>query len=191
MRNQPLNLRQKAFVDEYIIDFNGTQAAIRAGYTAKTAAITASKFLINPKIQEYLSKRLKDRERRIEIDQDYVLKRLAAIDKMDISDILTDNGEMKPAKEWPEIWRQFISGMDVAEVFDGSGDERKVSGFLKKIKWPDKVKNLELLGKHVQVQAFRDNLGVSGPNGGPIEVANAMDRKALKEALERTSLSNK
>jgi phage terminase small subunit len=52
--------------------------------------------------------------------------------------------------------------MDLSELWEGSGDERQMIGLLKKIKWPDKVKNLELLGKHVDVQAFKEQKELSG-----------------------------
>ena len=83
---------------------------------------------------------------------------------MDVLDILLANGELKPIAQWPKVWRTTLSGMDVTEM---AGD---AAGLLKKIKWPDKVKNLELLGKHVTVQAFKDNVKneLVGPNGLPL-----------------------
>jgi len=71
---------------------------------------------------------------------------------MDVLDILLANGELKPISQWPKVWRTTLSGMDVTEM---AGD---AAGLLKKIKWPDKIKNLELLGKHVAVQAFREQV---------------------------------
>ncbi len=99
---------------------------------------------------------------RTSIDADYVLKRLVEIDQMDVVDILEDEGGFKSISKWPKVWRSFLSGMDVSEVFAGSGDDRAIVGMMKKIKWPDKVKNLELMGKHVSVQAFRENINHSG-----------------------------
>jgi phage terminase small subunit len=81
---------------------------------------------------------------------------------MDVLDILSEDGTIKPISEWPKIWRQYLSSVEVSEIIDGSGDERSVVGVLKKIKWPDKLKNLELLGRHVAVQAFKDVSKVEG-----------------------------
>lgn len=175
-----LTPKQQRFVKEYLVDLNATQAAIRAGYSAKTAESAGSRLLRNVKVQAAIQQAMADRLKRTEIDADYVLNRLVEIDQMDCIDILTETGELKPISEWPKVWRQFISGFEVSELFAGSGDERAVVGMLKKIKWPDKVKNLELIGRHVTVQAFSDKTKMehSGPNGGPIE------RKPTQQEIE-------
>ncbi|EFP9101741.1 terminase small subunit, partial [Shigella sonnei] len=99
------------------------------------------------------------------IDAAYVLRRLVEIDQMDVLDILLQNGELKPIKDWPKVWRTTLSGMDVVKMVSADS-----AALLKKIKWPDKVKNLELLGRHVSVQAFKDNVKneVTGADGGPV-----------------------
>lgn len=144
--------KQEMFCREYLIDLNATQAAIRAGYSVKTANRTASENLSKPDIQNRIAELKLQRNEDVGIDAAYVLKRLVEIDRMDVLDILLPNGELKPIKDWPKTWRTTLSGIDVTEM---SGD---TPGFLKKIKWPDKVKNLELLGKHISVQAFSDKL---------------------------------
>ena len=64
-------------------------------------------------------------------------------------------------------------------MFEGRGDEKELVGILKKIKWPDKVKNLELIGKHVDVNAFKERLEVSGT----VTIADRMAaaRRRVKE----------
>ena len=74
---------------------------------------------------------------------------------MDVLDIMDDDGNVKPLRDWPKIWRQYISNIETISMDDGEG-------WLKKIKWPDKVKNLELLGKHISVGAFKDKVEHSG-----------------------------
>lgn len=74
-----LNEKQRRFVDEYLVDLNATQAAIRAGYSQKTAAEQGARLLINVKVQAELSKRMLERQERTEITQDMVLKRYWAI----------------------------------------------------------------------------------------------------------------
>lgn len=150
--------KQEMFCCEYLIDLNATQAAIRAGYSEKTANRTASENLSKPDIQIRISELMKERSDRLQIDADYVLNRLVEIDQMDVLDILHDDGGIKPVHEWPKVWRTSLSGMDLAEMFESRDGERYLVGILKKIKWPDKVKNLELLGKHISVQAFRDQI---------------------------------
>ncbi|MEM7927597.1 terminase small subunit, partial [Morganella morganii] len=150
--------KQEMFCCEYLIDLNATQAAIRAGYSEKTANRTASENLSKPDIQIRISELMKERSDRLQIDADYVLNRLVEIDQMDVLDILHDDGGIKPVHEWPKVWRTSLSGMDLAEMFESRDGERYLVGILKKIKWPDKVKNLELLGKHISVQAFREQV---------------------------------
>ncbi|EPL9570915.1 terminase small subunit [Providencia rettgeri] len=154
--------KQEIFCREYLIDLNATQAAIRAGYSEKTANRTASENLSKPDIQLRISELLKKRSDRLQIDADYVLNRLVEIDQMDVLDILHDDGGIKPIHEWPKVWRTSLSGMDLAEMFESKDGERDLVGVMKKIKWPDKVKNIELLGKHVKVQAFKDKVEHSG-----------------------------
>lgn len=156
--------KQELFAREYLKDLNATQAAIRAGYSAKTAQEQASRLLSNVMVQSRISELKAERNEVVGIDAAYVLKRLVEIDEMDVLDILNANGELKPIKDWPKVWRTTLSGMDVTEM---AGD---AAGLLKKIKWPDKVKNLELLGKHITVQAFKDNVKneLVGANGLPL-----------------------
>jgi phage terminase small subunit len=154
--------KQQRFVEEYLIDLNGKQAAIRAGYSEPTAEVTASRLLSNVKVSAAVDEQRAKRAERTKIDADYVLNRLVEIDQMDVLDIMDDKMNLKPVHAWPPVWRRYLSGFDVAEMFEGRGDDREMVGILKKIKWPDKVKNLELLGKHVGVQAFKDKVEHSG-----------------------------
>ena len=68
-----LEERQKIFCNEYLVDFNGTQAAIRAGYSKKTARSIASENLTKPNIQEYLKELIDSRNKRTQITQDDVV----------------------------------------------------------------------------------------------------------------------
>ncbi len=165
-----LSEKRLMFCQEYIKDLNATQAAIRAGYSERSAQVTASRLLSDAMVLETIDKLYKQRSHEVKIDANYVLARLAEIDQMDVADILTDDMEFRPISEWPSAWRRYVSGVDLAEMFEGRGPERTVVGILKKIKWPDKVKNLELLGKHVNVSAFRENVGLSDADGNPINI---------------------
>ena len=164
-----LTNKQECFVREYLIDLNATQAAIRAGYSVVSAQPTSSDLLLNPIVAERIKIALDERGKETKVDANYVLTRLREIDEMDALDILEDDGSIKSIREWPKIWRQFISGFEVVEMFAGKGDDKVIAGMLKKIKWPDKTKNLELIGKHVNVQAFRDRIEHTGVGGGPIQ----------------------
>lgn len=146
-----LTAKQQAFVNEYLIDLNATQAAIRAGYSKKTAREIGAENLTKPIIAQEIDKAMAKREERTQIDADYVLKRLVAIDEMDVADILDSAGNFKPIKDWPKTWRTTLSGLDLQELMLG-----ETESVIRKIKWPDKVKNLELIGRHTSVSAFKD-----------------------------------
>jgi phage terminase small subunit len=155
-----LTAKQKAFVTEYLIDLNATQAAIRAGYSKRGAKDQAWQLMQRTEVAEAIRGAIEARNQRTQVDADYVLNRLTEIDQMDLLDILEDDMSIKPLSKWPKVWRQSLSGFDIAEMFEGVGKERDLVGLMKKIKWPDKVKNLELLGKHVNVNAFREQVTV-------------------------------
>jgi len=155
MDDRKLTPKQQRFVDEYLIDLNATQAAIRAGYSAKTADVQAARLLVNVKVQKAVQIGRQAKSEKAQIDAVYVLNRLKDIAEMDALDILNDAGEIKPIREWPKVWRQMVSGVEVLNNPD-------TGIILKKIKWPDKIRNLELIGRHVGVGAFKDKLELSG-----------------------------
>ena len=155
-----LNQRQEMFCREYIKDLNGTQAAIRAGYSPRTADRMAYELLKKPEIQAFVLQSKAERVEEVKVDANYVLKRLIEIDEMDVADILDDGGDFLPIRKWPKVWRTTLSGLDIAII--NSGDTETI---LKKIKWPDKVKNLELLGKHIGVGAFTDKVDHTSSDG--------------------------
>ena len=74
-----LSPKQKRFCDEYLIDLNATQAAIRAGYTSKYANTNASKLLQNTTVKEYISARMAEKDAELIATQDEVLKYLTAV----------------------------------------------------------------------------------------------------------------
>lgn len=156
-----LNDKQRLFVAEYLKDLNATQAAIRAGYSERSAKSQGQRLLTNDDIAAAIAAAKEERMKDVKIDANYVLNRLVEIDQMDVLDILDDHGAIKAVSEWPAVWRQSLSGLDVAELWEGRGEDRDEIGILKKIKWPDKVKNLELLGKHIDVQAFKESLNAN------------------------------
>ena len=159
--------KQEMFCREYLIDLNATQAAIRAGYSDNTARKIGSENLTKPDIAQRIIDLKSERNERVEINADYVLRRLVEIDEMDVLDILKDDGGLKMVHEWPKVWRTTLSGLDILTTVTNF-DETTMENILKKIKWPDKVKNLELLGKHVAVQAFREQVKTEHDVGGKL-----------------------
>jgi len=74
-----LTAKQQRFCDEYLIDLNATQAAIRAGYSKKTAAEQGARLLVNVKVQSCLKERMDEKEKALIADQDEVLKYLTSV----------------------------------------------------------------------------------------------------------------
>ena len=159
-----LTPKQQRFVEEYLIDLNATQAAIRSGYSEKTARDIGCENLAKPNIAKAIEEAQNKRKEQTQIDAAYVLKRLVEIDQMDVLDIMDDQMKIRPVNEWPKVWRQYVVNLENLELSDGEG-------CFKKIKWPNKVKNLELLGKHVSVGAFKDKIEHTGANGGSIDLS--------------------
>lgn len=147
--------KQDMFCREYLIDLNATQAAIRAGYSVKTANRIAAQNLSKIDIQNRIAELKAKRNEDVGIDADYVLRRPVEIDQMDVLDILNDDGSLKQISLWPKAWRTSLTGLDISTTIQNF-DEETAETILKKVKWPDKVKNLELLGKHVRVKAFKE-----------------------------------
>lgn len=139
---------------------NQTQAAINAGFSPKSAHVKASTMMRDERIQKRIAELMEERNKRLRVSADYVLLRLVEIDQMDVLDILNDDGSLKPIREWPKIWRTTLSGFDLSSTIMNM-DETSIETILKKIKWPDKVKNLELIGKHVDVNAFKERMEVN------------------------------
>ena len=144
--------KQKKFVDEYLIDLNATQAAIRAGYAEKNARITAAKNLTKVNIKKEIEHRMKDREKRTEITQDKVLRELAHIAYDDIRNYLEfwtdENGklqvELKPSEE-----------IDTRNISEIQLDNGKL-----KFKLYPKDNALIQLGRHLGL--FNDKLNFDG-----------------------------
>ena len=89
-----LTEKQQRFVDEYLIDLNATQAAIRAGYSAKTADVQGSRMLGNVKVQQAISEAMAERSKRTGINQDRVVLELAKIALVKITDVVDSKGRI-------------------------------------------------------------------------------------------------
>lgn len=151
----PLTPRQQVFVTEYLVDLNATQAAVRAGYSAKTAHAQGPRLLEHVEVRAAVDDALKRRSERVEVKADDILRELLRLAMVDIGEAFDANGRLKPIKDIPPDVRRAIAGIEVFEEFKGSGQDRIPVGEVRKLKFWDKVKGLELLGKHLKL--FNDN----------------------------------
>ena len=174
VKPKKLTAKQEMFCQEYLIDLNATQAAIRAGYSTKTAKEQGYENFTKPHISSRISALKAERSESVAINAKYVLNRLVEIDSLDVIDILDDSGCIKAIKLWPKSWRTSISGLDIQEMLGND-----IMSVIKKIKWPDKLRNLELLGKHVDIKAWGEESAASDVPVGRIEIevvgANSKD----------------
>ena len=138
-----MNDNQKIFADEYLIDRNATRA-YKAAYPKvkndNTAAVSANRLLRNDNVAEYIEERMAERAKRTEVTQDDVVKELAKIGFAQITDYIAVNNYgrviIKPTAELEENKVGAIAGI-------------KESSYGIEIKMNDKVKALELLGRHL------------------------------------------
>lgn len=144
--------KQRKFCQEYMIDMNATQSAIRSGYSEKTAYSIGSENLSKPEIIEYLQALTKKQQERTEITADRVLKELAKIAFFNMDDVLDDSGNTKELKDW--------SRDDLASVQEIT--DNAITGD-RKIKLSDKKASLDLLGRHLKL--FTDKVQLSGEVG--------------------------
>ena len=157
--------KMRQFVDEYLIDMNGTQAAIRAGYSEATAQEQSSQLLDRPDIRELVEQRQKDRIDRTQISQDLTVNELKAIALSDIADfvIVKEGGviEQRPfnelKKEQTRCVKKIKQTVRTAQSSDGAVIHQTA---VLELELYDKVKSLELLGRHLGI--FNDKLTLDG-----------------------------
>lgn len=162
-----LNDKQRQFCAEYIVDLNGTQAAIRAGYSAKTARAIAQELLVKPEVVAKVQALMDERASRTQVTADRVITEVARLGFADLRKLFDDKGALLPVDQWPDDIAPAVSSVEVDELFEGFGDNRVQVGYTKKVKLWDKGKALEMLGRHLKL--FVDRTEHTGPNGGPIE----------------------
>lgn len=153
-----LTPKQDRFCREYVIDLNGTQAAMRAGYSHKTANEQAARMLAKDSIRARVDQLKLKVEAKLEIKKETVLRELLRISTSDMLLLFNDDGTAKDLKDIPEHARRCIAGVEIEELFTGQGKHRKSVGFTKKFKFWDKPKGLEMLGKHLKL--YTDKLEV-------------------------------
>ena len=145
--------KQKRFIEEYLIDLNATQAAIRAGYSPDTAKSIGSENLTKPDIQARIAKAMAERSKRTGVNADRVVTELAKIAFVNASDVIdADTATLRPD----------ASPDDTAAIHSVKVKTFGEDGLEREIKMADKLKALELLGKHLGM--FKDKVEVSGIN---------------------------
>jgi len=171
--------KQQRFVEEYPVDLNATQAAIRAGYSKKTAAEIGCENLIKPKIAEAIAEARKAQADRTEITADMVLKELALLGFANMKDYIKISADGDPFIDLSDLTREqaaAISETMVEDYYEGRGDDvrqvRKV-----KIKFHDKKGALVDIGKHLGM--FVDKSEVDVTVKGPLVIMRSKKDKEV------------
>lgn len=149
-----LTPKQERFVQEYLVDLNGTQAAIRAGYSVRTANEQAARLLAKVSIHSAVAAAMKSREQRTHITQDRVLQELARIAFFDLRKLYREDGSLKAMHELDDDAAAVLSGVDVVETkgnaeFGGEDGVRHIPEYVKKAKVFDKTSALTLAMRHL------------------------------------------
>lgn len=149
-----LTEKQKRFVEEYLIDLNATQAAIRAGYSVKTANEQGAQNLAKLSIKEEISKAMAERSKRTGINQDRVIEELAKIAFVNANDLINPE-DASVRKDASKDDLACIQSVKVKQSFSDKGDITE-----REVRLNDKMKALELLGKHLGM--WKDKVELSG-----------------------------
>lgn len=169
--------KQQRFVDEYLIDRNATQAAIRAGYSPKTATAIGAENLTKPNIQKAIELGEAELAERTKITQDRVMRELEKIGFSNMLDYITITNEGDPVTDFSTLTRDqaaAISEIVVEEYTEGRGeDARNVKRT--KFKLSDKRSALVDMGKHLGM--FKDHLVHSNDPENPLIDTKASSRK--------------
>lgn len=161
MPSGQLTPKQERFVAEYLIDLNATQAAIRAGYSVKTAQAIGSENLTKPLIAGAIQLRLGKSLQKAELTAERIDQELARIALSDIRKLYDENGNLLAPKDMGDDIAPAVAAIEVTEEFEGSGDERKSCGYTKKIKLWDKGRALELAMKRLNLISAAPTVNVN------------------------------
>ena len=151
-----LTEKQQRFVDEYLIDLNATQAAIRAGYSAKTADVQGSRMLGNVKVQQAIAEAMAKRSKRTGVNQDRVVLELAKNAFVKMTDIVDSEGRIRSNATDDDL--SCIESIKYKE-----SDNEYGGSVEREVKISSKLKALELLGKHLGMWNDKLDVNIASP----------------------------
>jgi len=176
--------KQKTFCREYLVDLSPGKAAKRAGYSKRTASAQASRLLTLVKIQDYIKKYQDERAERTNITADRVLKELGKIAFSNIGEFihLVDSDGFISMKTLESLTKEQMACISEMSEYETDRGARRF-----KFKLHDKIKGLELIGKHLSM--FNENINHKFPDGcGVLMVAPDMDKNTWSQlAKEKQS----
>lgn len=176
--------KQRLFIAEYLKDKNATQAYLRAGYknNPDVADSSAHRLLGNPRIANAIRQAMNRIEKRVMIAAENVLIELGKIAFADPRKVFAENGDLLPPKDWPDEIAGAIQAIEIEEIREPyTGD---VIGKIKKIKFWDKNKALDNLGKHFKLFDDKIEININDGLAERLAQARAYAIEAKKRLIE-------
>ena len=150
-KTRKLTKMERFFVAEYQKDWNGAQAVLRAGSKTKNPDVIADQLLGKAWVAEAIEKQVKERLRRIGVNAERVLTRMAHLALADIRKIFGQDGKLLPPDQWPDDVAAAVAGIEVFEEFEGTGKLRALTGYTKKVRLWDPNPSLTTMAKHLGI----------------------------------------
>ncbi|MDP4109602.1 MAG: terminase small subunit [Bacillota bacterium] len=157
MMLQKLTAKQQRFAEEFLVDLNASQAAIRAGYSARSAYESAHQNMQNPRVRAYLDQMMAKLSRRTGVSQERIVRELARVAFVNAADVI----DFSTASVSSQASSDDTAAIAAIKVKNTPTSEGECSDC--EIKLLDKLKALELLGKHMGM--FTDNVNISADMG--------------------------
>lgn len=156
--------KEDRFVAEYLIDRNGSRAAVAAGYSPKGASVRASKLLQKDSVKAKLDAELKKTLSRLEVTRERVLAEYAKMAFADPRAFFRDDGSLREVTELDDDTAAALAGFEVAEIKMGA--DSPALGMTKKIKWADKKAALDSI---VRMMGWNeDSVKIKGDAENPL-----------------------
>lgn len=146
-----LNPKQRLFVNEYVKSRNATAAAKRAGYSKKTAHSQGPRLLENVEIKAAIDNFLNRATEKAELSVASVLAELKKVGFAKLAHAFGPDGALLPLDQMPEDTQAALAGVESDEIFVGRGATKMQIGHTRKVKMVDKIRALELIGKHFKM----------------------------------------
>ena len=152
-----LTPKQARFVEEYLLDLNATQAAIRAGYSPKWANRQAHNLIDDSRLAAAIAEKQAKTAEKLNIKREDLIRRLLEIADLDVSSIVNEHGNMLPVSEWPEAVRRSVAGLETIEERAGGA----VVASVRKVRLESRGQQIERVGRLLGL--FTDKLEISTP----------------------------
>lgn len=180
-----LTPKQQRFAEEYLVDLNATQAAIRAGYSEKTAEVQGCRLLRNAQIAKFVQEARNKQSKRLEITADKVIQELALLGFSNMQDYMRSGSDGDPYLDFSGLTREqaaALAEVTVEDFKDGRGDEARDVRRVK-FKLCDKRAALVDIGKHLGL--FTEKLQLGNADGKPFEVGGTIELRAVYPKNDR------